>query len=188
MSRLRRVELHSRFFFMLRDFLLYSPTRTVTQGHATLAGTYGFSPMSRLRRLQLHSRFFFITCNLKRGVRPLHDHEFKLLAKALTSVRRKVPFALCGYCFMPDHWHAILLPEDGTSISDILMRIKIATYHGSARLANVLRQFGRAGSTITSSIGVRNSIKLSRTCMRIPRSTAWLETQSIGSGPAQLGM
>jgi len=29
---------------------------------------------------------------------------------------------------MPDHWHAILLPEDGTSISDILMRIKIATY------------------------------------------------------------
>ena len=84
--------------------------------------------MSRLRRLQLHSRFFFITCNLKRGVRPLDDHEFKLLAKALTSVRRKVPFAICGYCFMPDHWHAILLPEDGTSISDILMRIKIATY------------------------------------------------------------
>ncbi len=29
---------------------------------------------------------------------------------------------------MPDHWHAILLPEDGTSISDILMRIKIAAY------------------------------------------------------------
>jgi REP element-mobilizing transposase RayT len=29
---------------------------------------------------------------------------------------------------MPDHWHAILLPEDSTSISDILMRIKIASY------------------------------------------------------------
>ena len=84
--------------------------------------------MSRLRRLELHSRFFFITCNLKRGVRPLDDPEFALLAKALTSVRRKVPFALCSYCFMPDHWHAILLPKDGTSISDILMRIKIAAY------------------------------------------------------------
>ena len=84
--------------------------------------------MSRLRRLQLHSRFFFITCNLKRGVRPFHDREFKLLAKALTSVQRKLPFALCGYCFMPDHWHAILFPSNGTSISDILMRIKIATY------------------------------------------------------------
>ena len=84
--------------------------------------------MSRLRRVELHSRFFFITCNLKRGVQPLHDREFELLAKALNSVRRKVPFALCGYCFMPDRWHAILLPEDSTSISDILMRIKIAAY------------------------------------------------------------
>jgi putative transposase len=84
--------------------------------------------MSRLRRLELHSRFFFITCNLKRGVPPLHDPEFALLAKAVTSVRRKVPFALCGYCFLPDHWHAILPLGDGTSISDILMRIKIATY------------------------------------------------------------
>ena len=53
--------------------------------------------MSRLRRVELHSRFFFITCNLKRGVQPLHDREFELLAKALNSVRRKVPFALCGY-------------------------------------------------------------------------------------------
>ena len=89
--------------------------------------------MSRLGRLQLHSRFFFITCNLKRGVRPLNDREFTLLAKALTSTRRKAPFALCGYCFMPDHWHAILLPEDGTSISDILMRTKIATYRSISK-------------------------------------------------------
>ncbi len=29
---------------------------------------------------------------------------------------------------MPDHWHAIVLPGDSTSISDILMRIKIASY------------------------------------------------------------
>ncbi len=63
--------------------------------------------MSRRRRLHQHSRFFFITCNLKRSVRPLRDPEFTLLAQALTLVRRKVPFALCGYCFMPDHGHAI---------------------------------------------------------------------------------
>jgi hypothetical protein len=37
----------------------------------------------------------------------LRDPEFTLLAQALTLVRRKVPFALCGYCFMPDHGHAI---------------------------------------------------------------------------------
>src|SRR6476646_10038972 len=84
--------------------------------------------MSRLRRIELHSRFFFTTCNLKRGVPLFADPEFDLLAKAITSVRRKLNFALCGYCFMPDHWHAILLPEDSTSISDILMRVKIAAY------------------------------------------------------------
>src|SRR5678815_1305077 len=53
--------------------------RTVTQGHAALAGTCGFSPMSRLRRVDLHSRFFFITCSLERGVRPLNDREFRHL-------------------------------------------------------------------------------------------------------------
>jgi REP element-mobilizing transposase RayT len=103
-------------------------------------GTCGFLLMSRLRRLELHSRFFFITCNLKRGVRPFHDAEFKLLAKAMTSVRRKAPFALCGYCFMPDHWHAIALPGDGTSTSDILMRIKIAAY----RRISKARECGQA--------------------------------------------
>jgi putative transposase len=100
----------------------------IAQGHAALAGTCGLSLMSRLRRVELHSRSFFITCNLKRGIQPLCDSEIEVLAKALRSVRRKVPFALCGYCFMPDHWHAILLPEACTSISDILMRIKIAAY------------------------------------------------------------
>ena len=93
-----------------------------------MPGPAAFSPMSRLRRVELHSRFFFITCNLQRGVQPIHDREFGLLAKALKSARRKVPFSLCAYCFMPDHWHAILLPEDNTSISDILMRVKIAAF------------------------------------------------------------
>jgi len=36
--------------------------------------------------------------------------------------------ALCGYCLMPDHWHAIVLPEQGNSISDVLMRVKVLAY------------------------------------------------------------
>jgi len=57
-----------------------------------------FSPMSRLRRVELDSRFFFVTCNPKRGVQPLHDRDFELLAN---------------------------LPSAATVI---LMRIKIAAY------------------------------------------------------------
>ena len=122
--------------------------------------------MSRLRRVELHSRFFFITCNLKPG--------------------RRVPFVFCGYCFMPDHWHAIFLPGDSTSISDILMRIKIATFRRISTAREDPQPIWQ--SRFYDHIGARNSIKLSSTFMRIPRQKAWLKTSSIGSGPVQLGM
>ena len=81
--------------------------------------------MSRLRRVELHSRFFFVTTNLRRGVRPFSDHEFPILADAIELIRSRTKFALCAYCFMPDHRHAIVLPAEDSSISDILMRVKI---------------------------------------------------------------
>jgi putative transposase len=81
--------------------------------------------MSRLRRVELHSRFFFVTTNLRRGIRPFSDSEFGILGSAIEVVRSRTKLALCAYCFMPDHWHAIVLPAEGSSISDILMRAKI---------------------------------------------------------------
>jgi REP element-mobilizing transposase RayT len=81
--------------------------------------------MSRLRRVELHSRFFFVTTNLRRGIQPFDDREFPMLANAIELVRSRTKLALCAYCFMPDHWHAIVLPEEGSSISDVMMRIKI---------------------------------------------------------------
>src|SRR5438477_6727431 len=84
--------------------------------------------MSRLRRLELHSRFFFITCNLRPDVRAFSNHEYHDLAESLASARTKLHFEFCAYCFLPDHWHAILLPDECTSVSDILMRVKIAAY------------------------------------------------------------
>jgi len=74
----------------------------------------------------LHSRFFFVTTNLRRGLRPFHETEFRLLADSLIRTREKVPVALCGYCFMPDHVHAILFPQEETTISGVMMRFKVA--------------------------------------------------------------
>jgi len=48
-----------------------------------------------------------------------------MLANAIEVVRSRTKFALCAYCFMPDHWHAVILPAEGSSISDVLMRVKI---------------------------------------------------------------
>ena len=82
--------------------------------------------MSRLRRPILHSRFFFVTTNLRRGLPPFSAAEYQLLAESLIRVRELVPVAICAYCFMPDHVHAILFPQEETTISGVMMRFKIA--------------------------------------------------------------
>src|ERR1700730_14698893 len=84
--------------------------------------------MSKLRRLELHSHFFLVTSNVRRDVRPFSIREFPALAEALASARKKMRFDLCGYCFLPDHWHAIFLPGESMSVSDFLRRVKIAAY------------------------------------------------------------
>ena len=83
--------------------------------------------MSRLRRIEQHSRFFFVTSNVRTSIRPFADMEFAMLADTLCSVRNKIEVAVCGYCLMPDHWHAILLPGESASISNVLLRVKIAS-------------------------------------------------------------
>src|SRR5207247_2505757 len=73
----------------------------------------------------LHLRFFFITCNLNRGVPLLHHPKFALFShqSRASSLLPSAPTVSC-----PDHQHAILLPEDGTTVSDNLIHIRIATY------------------------------------------------------------
>lgn len=101
------------------------------------ARTCGFFPMSRLRRIEQHSRLFFVTCNLRRDVAELNEPEFAALAEALTSVRLRASVSLCAYVLMPDHWHAIFLPFEGSSISGDMHRIKIS----SAQRIRQLRVF-----------------------------------------------
>ena len=82
--------------------------------------------MSRLRRPYLHSRFFFVTTNIRKGLRTFSDAEYGLLAESLIRMRQLVPVSICGYCFMPDHVHMILFPQEQTTISDAIMRFKVA--------------------------------------------------------------
>ena len=84
--------------------------------------------MSKLRRVEVHSRLFFVTTNARRGIQPFSERELSILAMAIASVRTRTRLALCAYCLMPDHWHAIVLPQTDSSISDILMRVKISAY------------------------------------------------------------
>ena len=89
--------------------------------------------MSRLRRADLHSRFFFVTTNLLRGRRPFNDREFTVLATILDRTRKRLPFELCGYCFMPDPIHAITFPGETTTISNVMKSFKLATFQSLKR-------------------------------------------------------
>jgi len=98
--------------------------------------------MSRLRRRETHSRFFFITTNLLREQRPFNNREYEMLATALNPTRQRLSFALCGYCFMPDHIHLIIFPEESTTISAVNQRLS-----GTSSL----RRLGLAGRPVARS-------------------------------------
>ncbi|MFI5176417.1 MAG: REP-associated tyrosine transposase [Terriglobia bacterium] len=80
--------------------------------------------MTRLRRLLVTDRIFFVTSNLLHGHSPLWDREFDLLIDVFKAVRQQLGFALCGYVFMPDHWHALIWPQFPLTISRVLKEIK----------------------------------------------------------------
>ena len=84
--------------------------------------------VSRFRRIALHSRFFFVTTNLGPGVQPFRTSEYRILVEALGAAREKLTFSLCGYCFMPDHVHAIIMPHERTTISEVLRSFKVRSH------------------------------------------------------------
>lgn len=52
------------------------------------------------------------------------DHEAFL--EALDRARERYPFRLYGYCLMTDHFHLLLRPEPGQSVSRILQSVSVA--------------------------------------------------------------
>ncbi len=96
--------------------------------------------MSRLRRLQLTGRIFFVTCNVLRRRRKFDDSDFEALAKTVDAVRVRREFLLAGYTFMPNHWHALIVPARDDSIDRTMNAVKV----GAARAVN--RNRGTSGS------------------------------------------
>ena len=83
--------------------------------------------MSRLRRLQVTGRTFFITCNLLRVRTQLAEANFEALASAVGRVRARRGFFFTGYVFMPDHWHALIIPCAGDGLPNLMDALKVAS-------------------------------------------------------------
>lgn len=96
--------------------------------------------MSRLRRLLVSGKIFFITCNLLRSRLALTDLDFSCLANAFQGVRERRGYLLAGYVFMPDHWHALIVPAEGDTLPKLMGALKVA----AMRRVNARR--GKRGS------------------------------------------
>ncbi len=75
----------------------------------------------------------------RRGVQSFRTSEFRILVEALGGAREKLTFRLCGYCFMHDHVHAIIMPQEQTTISEVLRSFKVRSHR---RLGGLRRQRG----------------------------------------------
>jgi putative transposase len=56
--------------------------------------------------------------------------DYSTFLRALAQTQLRYPFRLYGYCLMPNHFHLLLAPEPGQSISRILQSLTVAhTWH-----------------------------------------------------------
>jgi putative transposase len=56
--------------------------------------------------------------------------DFQTFLHALAQTQRRYPFRLYGYCLMTNHFHLLLAPQPGVSISRILQSLTVAhTWH-----------------------------------------------------------
>jgi putative transposase len=89
--------------------------------------------MLRLRRLVRSDRYFFVACKV--SPERLSEAEFALLAGSIESRRRQHHFLLTAWVFLPDHWHAIVMPPYPGTISSVMESVKVS----STRQINKLR-------------------------------------------------
>ena len=98
--------------------------------------------MRRRPAPKFSDRLHFVTARTNHGVRLFRNPTLcKLLLESLGDARRRAPFGLHAYVFMPDHVHLVVQPPDGR-ISDLMRRIKALS---ARRILAVLKQRKRPG-------------------------------------------
>ena len=84
----------------------------------------------------------------------LQGSEFERLARVVQARREKYQFLLTAWVFLPDHWHAIILPRYPLTISRVMESIKVGStqrLNSSRRESGLLWQprfFDRAVRTV----------------------------------------
>ena len=81
--------------------------------------------MGALRRYHEDNRPYFVTAVVKDRRSVFADHHAaRLLRDVIVSCRNRYRFLVLSYIVMPDHFHAILVPKPGDTISAVMRYIK----------------------------------------------------------------
>jgi REP-associated tyrosine transposase len=152
--------------------------------------------MLRLRRLLVSRKIFFVTCNLLRTRLKFTENDFECLAEALRQVRARREFRLAGYIFMPNHWHALVVPRPGDTLASLMEAAKIS---GTRRINNGRKARGPLwqaryfDSIIWNVKGFNDTLAymhlnpVRKGLVRRPEEWAWSSIHSFGGpGPVRL--
>jgi putative transposase len=89
--------------------------------------------MPRVRRF-LQDRLVYHVLNRgnRRATIFLEDSDYYAFLTTLVDAMEKVPMRLLAFCLMPNHWHLVLWPPDGSSLSaymEWMMNAHVRRYH-----------------------------------------------------------
>jgi len=101
-----------------------------------------------LRRLVLSGCYFFVTCKVSPERERLSEAEFALLAGSIQSRRTQHHFLLTAWVFLPDHWHAIIMPPYPSTISAVMESIKVSSTRHINKLRDDRAFSGKGDSSI----------------------------------------
>ena len=81
--------------------------------------------MGKLKKYDVPGQAYFITtCTFRRKKIFKDERCCNILLENLEFYRKKFRFKLLGYVIMPDHLQFIILPQNGTTASDIIRDLK----------------------------------------------------------------
>jgi len=80
---------------------------------------------SKLHRYDLENCSYFVTTKTIRNKPYFRDHHLaELFVENLYSCREKYKFLLLAFVLMPEHFHALIAPQTGYTISGVMQKIK----------------------------------------------------------------
>src|SRR5947209_5320754 len=72
------------------------------------------------------------------------EEDYRSFLKALAQTQARYPFRLYGYCLMTNHFHLLLQPADGVSISRVLQSLTEKELAAVRRSVTSGRPYGEA--------------------------------------------